>query len=99
MIRSMGGDRDERGFKQVKGFFFQSELGSDSYCLACSETLASFIFMLAYNYVPVKSKLKHSPLVYPGHLTSFPGREGGNLINLVFPGTGHLITTHTGWGI
>ena len=26
------------------------------------------------------------PLAYPGHLTSFPAREGGNLINLVFPG-------------
>ena len=25
---------------------------------------------------------------YPGHLTSFPAREGGNLINLVFPGAG-----------
>ena len=41
--------------------------------------------------VPVKSKLKHPPpppRTYPGHLTSFPAREGGNLINLVFPGTG-----------
>ena len=37
-------------------------------------------------YVPVKSKLKHPPRAYPGHLTSFPAREGGNLINLVFPG-------------
>ena len=27
-----------------------------------------------------------SPRAYPGHLTSFPAREGGNLINLVFPG-------------
>ena len=26
------------------------------------------------------------PRAYPGHLTSFPAREGGNLINLVFPG-------------
>ena len=52
--------------------------------------------------VPVKSKLKHSPpppRAYPGHLTSFPAREGGNLMNLVFPGAGHLITTHRGWGI
>ena len=29
---------------------------------------------------------------------SFPAREGGNLMNFVFPGTGHLITTHRGWG-
>ena len=28
------------------------------------------------------------PRAYPGHLTSFPAREGGNLINLVFPGAG-----------
>ena len=34
----------------------------------------------------------------PGHLTSFAAREGGNLMNLVFPGAGHLITTHKGWG-
>ena len=26
------------------------------------------------------------PRAYPGHLTSFLAREGGNLINLVFPG-------------
>ena len=50
-------------------------------------------------YVPVKWKLKHPPRAYPGHLTSFPAREGGNLINLVYPGVGHLITTHRGWGI
>ena len=43
--------------------------------------------------------LNISPRAYPGHLTSFPAREGGNLINLVFPGAGHLITTHRGWGI
>ena len=36
---------------------------------------------------------------YPGHLMSFPAREGGNLNNLVFPGVGHLITAHRGWGI
>ena len=53
------------------------------------------------SYVPVKSKLKHSPTprAYPGHLTSFAAREGGNLMNLVFPGAGHLITTHRRWGI
>ena len=48
-------------------------------------------------YVPVKSKLKHPPSpgpAYPGHLMSFPAREGGNLMNLVFPRAGHLITTH-----
>ena len=28
------------------------------------------------------------PRAYPGYLTSFPAREGGNLINLVFPGAG-----------
>ena len=33
-----------------------------------------------YN-VPVKSKLQHPPR----HLTPFPFREGGNLMNLVFP--------------
>ena len=40
--------------------------------------------------VPVKSKLKHPPppRAYPGHLTSFPAWEGGNLINSVFPGAG-----------
>ena len=32
--------------------------------------------------VPVKSKLKHPPRVYPRHLTSFPARDGGNLMNL-----------------
>ena len=45
-------------------------------------------------YVSVKSKLKHPPRAYPGHLTSFPAREGGNLMNLVFPGAGNLITTN-----
>ena len=45
--------------------------------------------------VPVKSKLKHPP----GHLTSIAAREGGNLMTLVFPRAGHLITTHRGWGI
>ena len=39
------------------------------------------------------------PRAYPGHLTSFAAREGGNLMNLVFPGAGHLITAHMGWGI
>ena len=34
--------------------------------------------------------------VYPGHLMSFLARDGGNLMNLVFPGTGYLITTHRG---
>ena len=28
------------------------------------------------------------PRACPGHLTSFPARKGGNLINLVFPGAG-----------
>ena len=48
----------------------------------------------SYDYVSVKSKLKHPPRAYPGHLTSFPAREGGNLMNLVFPGAGNLITTN-----
>ena len=52
------------------------------------------------SYVPVKSKLKHPPSPgHTGHLTSFAAWEGGNLMNLVFPGAGHLITTHRGWGI
>ena len=50
-------------------------------------------------YVPVKSKLKHPPRAYPGNLTPSLALEGGNLMNLVFPGVGHLITTHRGWGI
>ena len=53
-------------------------------------------------YVPIKSKLKHRPpslRAYLGHLASFPARERGNLMNLVFPRAGHLITTHRGWGI
>ena len=33
------------------------------------------------------------PRAYPGHLTSFPAREGGNLMNLVFPGAGNLIAS------
>ena len=45
----------------------------------------AIVFMI---YVPVKSKLKHPLRAYPGHLTSFPVREGGNFINLVFPGAG-----------
>ena len=43
--------------------------------------------------VSVKSKLKLPPPP-PGHLTSFPAREGGNLMNLVFPKAGNLITTN-----
>ena len=42
-------------------------------------------------YVPymVKSKLKYPPpRAYPGHLISFPAREGGNLMNLSSPGRG-----------
>ena len=47
-------------------------------------------------YAPVKSKLKHPPRAYPGYLTSSLVREGGNLMNLVFPEAGHSITTHRG---
>ena len=35
----------------------------------------------------------------PGYLTPFPAPAGGNLITLIFPGAGYLITTHRGWGI
>ena len=53
-----------------------------------------------HSNVPVKSKLQHPPpRTYPGHLTPPPAREGGNLIILVFPRAGHLITSHKGWGI
>ena len=31
-------------------------------------------------------------------LTSFPAREGGNLMNVEFPGAGYLITSHRGGG-
>ena len=41
-------------------------------------------------YVPVNSKLKHPPRPYPGHLTSVPSREGGNLMTLVFLEAGHF---------
>ena len=51
----------------------------------------SFVRHSSGVYVSVKSKLKHPPRAYPGHLTSFPAREGGNLMNLVFPGAGNLI--------
>ena len=45
--------------------------------------------------VPVKSKLQQPPPGYtPGILTRFPAREERDLMNLVYPGTGHLITTH-----
>ena len=52
-------------------------------------TMAKLFHFLACN-VSVKSKLQHPPppRPYPGHLMSFPAREGGNLINLVFPGAG-----------
>ena len=37
------------------------------------------------HYVPVKSKLKHSP-AYPGHLTPLPAQEGGRLITTLWGG-------------
>ena len=47
--------------------------------------------------VPVKLKLQHPLLpVIPQHLMPFPAWEGGNLMSLVFPGVGHLITTNSG---
>ena len=45
------------------------------------------------------TSLNISTRAYPVHLTSFAAREGGNLMNLVFLGSGHLIATHRGWGI
>ena len=60
------------------------------YCISISffrELSAAMKMKMGHN-VSVKSKLKHPPRAYPGHLTSFPAREGGNLMNLVFPGWG-----------
>ena len=66
-------------------------------CLRKFIRIAFFIEWIALcSNVSVKSKLKHPPRAYPGHLTCFPVREGGNLMNLVFPGAGNLITTHRG---
>ena len=59
-----------------------------TYWLAIDYSLISL--MSSISYVPVKSKLQHPPpppWAYPGHLTPFLTREGGN-----------LITTHRGWG-
>ena len=47
--------------------------------------------------IPIKSKFKYSPGHTPGIWRLFlPERER---MNLVFPGAGHLITTHRKWGI
>ena len=48
---------------------------------------------LKRHYVQVKSKLKHLPRAYPGHLTSFAAQEERNLMNLVFPRATHLNRT------
>ena len=66
--------------------------------------MLNVLILIPCHDVPVKAKLKqyptgHTPGVYPGHLTYFAFWEGGNLVNLVFPGAGHLITTHRGRGI
>ena len=45
-------------------------------------------------YVSVKSKLKHPPPGIPRAFNVFSCPRGGNLMNLVFPGAGNLITTH-----
>ena len=59
-----------------------------------------FVRQLKLTYVPVKSKLQHPlPRAHPGHLRRFRAREGGNLMNLLFPRAGHLISTHRGWRI
>ena len=42
-----------------------------------------FCFMYQSN-----RSLNIPPRAYPGHLTSFPAWEGGNLMSLVFPGAG-----------
>ena len=50
------------------------------------------LLTICRDYVAVKSKLKHPPRAYPGHLTSFPAREGGNLEfdELSLPGGGEF---------
>ena len=54
-----------------------------------SNGLQNEISLMHKGNVPVKSKIQHpSPRAYPGHLTPFLAREGGN-----------LIITHRGWGI
>ena len=59
-------------------------LPSDDSRVLCTNT----DIWITGNYVSVKSKLQHPPRAYPGHLTLFLAREGGN-----------LISTHRGWGI
>ena len=46
------------------------------------------IFTLNDSKEQLCTSLNQSLNIPPGHLTSFPAREGGNLINLVFPGAG-----------
>ena len=48
-------------------------------------------YFLFLRHITVQSNRSFNippPRAYPGHLTSFPAREGRNLINLVFPGAG-----------
>ena len=73
--------------------FVSGEL-KNQYVVQHYKTHRELINEILDDNVSVKSKLKHPPWAYPGHLTSFPAREGGNLINLVFPGVGNLITTN-----
>ena len=69
-------------------FFLGGEGGGGSLLLEMADS----------SNVPVKSKPKHRNIAPPPP-PSFAGREGGNFMKWVFPGVGHLITTHRGWGI
>ena len=63
------------------------------------QSLAATTNSRQHNVMYQSNQSLNIPRAYPGHLTSFPAREGGDLMNLVFPGAGNLITTHRGWGI
>ena len=73
----------------------------DVICISTSCNCACACLCWSLMYQSNRSLNIPPPLTraYPGHLISFAAREGGNLMNLVFPGAGHLITTHGGWGI
>ena len=58
-----------------------------------TENWENFSFMLCTSQIEPSTS---PPQAYPGHLTPFPAWEGGNLIILVFPDAGHLITTQRG---
>ena len=54
----------------------------------CSHLQDVFIHIQRVMYQSNRSFNIPPPRAYLGHLTYFPAREGGNLINLVFPGAG-----------